>query len=43
MWNLSCVLQNICSAQSSFLPAKEKEELLKTLNKAYEMIQSTAF
>uniref|UniRef100_A0AAX7SD53 Adenosine deaminase n=1 Tax=Astatotilapia calliptera TaxID=8154 RepID=A0AAX7SD53_ASTCA len=34
---------NICSAQSSFLPAKEKEELLKTLNEAYEMIQSTAF
>ncbi|XP_063319438.1 adenosine deaminase [Pelmatolapia mariae] len=34
---------NICSAQSSFLPAKEKEELLKTLSEAYEMIQSTAF
>uniref|UniRef100_A0A668SUC5 Adenosine deaminase n=2 Tax=Oreochromis aureus TaxID=47969 RepID=A0A668SUC5_OREAU len=34
---------NICSAQSSFLPAKEKEELVKTLSEAYEMIQSTAF
>uniref|UniRef100_A0A669F5K9 Adenosine deaminase n=1 Tax=Oreochromis niloticus TaxID=8128 RepID=A0A669F5K9_ORENI len=34
---------NICSAQSSFLPAEEKEELVKTLSEAYEMIQSTAF
>uniref|UniRef100_A0A3Q4FZ48 Adenosine deaminase n=1 Tax=Neolamprologus brichardi TaxID=32507 RepID=A0A3Q4FZ48_NEOBR len=34
---------NICAAQSSFLPAKEKEELLKTLREAYGMIQTTAF
>uniref|UniRef100_A0A8C5GCY5 Adenosine deaminase n=1 Tax=Gouania willdenowi TaxID=441366 RepID=A0A8C5GCY5_GOUWI len=34
---------NICSAQSSFLPEKEKQELLLKLYEAYGMIQSTAF
>ncbi|KAM9855121.1 adenosine deaminase [Aulostomus maculatus] len=34
---------NICSAKSSFLPEKEKEELLEQLYEAYGMIQSTAF
>ncbi|XP_017291400.1 adenosine deaminase [Kryptolebias marmoratus] len=34
---------NIKSAESSFLPEKEKEELLNRLYEAYEMIQSTAF
>ncbi|XP_074538484.1 adenosine deaminase [Halichoeres trimaculatus] len=34
---------NICSAQSSFLPEDEKQQLLHRLYKAYGMIQSTAF
>ncbi|XP_037539711.1 adenosine deaminase [Nematolebias whitei] len=34
---------NIRSAESSFLPEKEKEELLSRLYEAYGMIQSTAF
>lgn len=34
---------NICSAESCFLPDKEKEQLLRTLYEAYGMTQSTAF
>ncbi|XP_026187283.1 adenosine deaminase [Mastacembelus armatus] len=34
---------NICSAESCFLPEKEKKDLLCTLHKAYGMIQTTAF
>lgn len=34
---------NICSAESCFLPDKEKEQLLHTLYEAYGMTQSTAF
>ncbi|KAM4563121.1 adenosine deaminase [Odontesthes bonariensis] len=34
---------NIKSAESSFLPNEEKQQLLQKLYEAYEMIQSTAF
>ncbi|KAM9343724.1 adenosine deaminase [Pholidichthys leucotaenia] len=34
---------NICSAESSFLPEKEKKELLFQLYDAYGMMRSTAF
>ncbi|CAL9703146.1 unnamed protein product [Knipowitschia caucasica] len=34
---------NICAAQSCFLPAEEKRELLQSLYEAYGMVQSTAF
>ncbi|KAM3618605.1 uncharacterized protein V6R79_022447 [Siganus canaliculatus] len=34
---------NICSAKSSFLPEKEKKELLQRLYKAYGMEQTSAF
>lgn len=43
---LSCLLlfsQNINAAKSSFLPAKEKEELLGHLYEAYGMLKKTGF